>query len=121
MLKFKWKEERRPGGFFSGGVPPAKLLGKLSRRALDKQLVLRHGYWNCFRFSHGSWISGLFFSGLDFRIRFASGFDQDLVFQDRLGFSNRIGFSGTDWIFRTGYGFSERIGRFQRIRKNEVD
>jgi hypothetical protein len=45
------------------GLPPAKLLGKLSRRALDKQLVLKHGYWNCYRLPHGSWISGMLFSG----------------------------------------------------------
>jgi hypothetical protein len=70
----------------SDGVPPAKLLGKLSRRALDKQLVLKHGYWNCFRFPMDLGFQECFSSGLDFRIRFTSGFD-------------RVGFSGSGSVF----------------------
>ncbi|HCL83595.1 MAG TPA: hypothetical protein DIC22_06445 [Chitinophagaceae bacterium] len=74
------------------------MFGKFSRRALDKQLGLNHGYWNCYRFPHGSWISGMFFSGLDFRIR--------------SGFRVRIGFNGI-WIgfYRIGFGFQDRIKR----------
>jgi hypothetical protein len=43
----------------SGWVPPAKLFGKLSRRALDKQLVFIQDIETVSGFSHGSWISGI--------------------------------------------------------------
>jgi hypothetical protein len=46
-------------------VPPAKLFGKLSRRARHKQLVCTQGYWNCFRLPTDLGFQECSSSGLD--------------------------------------------------------
>jgi hypothetical protein len=82
----------------SDGVPPAKLFGKLSRRALDKQLILKTQVLELFPDSHGSWISGTFFLRIGLKNKVVPSFRFGFSGQVQV-FSDRIGFSGSDRLF----------------------
>ena len=62
LVRGLWVIAQEP---YHRGVPPAKLFGKFSRRARDKQLVFEHGYWNCFRFPTDLGFLDCSSSGLD--------------------------------------------------------